>query len=75
MNLQRVDLAERHDLLGAIMKSPGPFYQYADGSFYQDDMSFDEQAYLNTLKEIPVYEASGSIDFDAMAQRLEEVMQ
>ena len=75
LNLQRVDLAERHDLLGAIMKSPGPFYQYTDGSFYQDDMSFDVQAYLDTLKEIPIYEASGSVDFDAMAQRLDELMQ
>ncbi len=74
LNLQRVNLAERHDLLGAIMKSPGPFYQYTNGSFYQDDMPFDEPAYLDTLKEIPVYEASGSIDFEAMAQNLDEIM-
>ncbi len=74
LNLQRVDLAERHDLLGAIMKSPGPFYQYTDSSFYQDDISFDEQAYLDSLKEIPVYEASGSIDFDTLIQQLDELM-
>ncbi|MES9878426.1 MAG: HprK-related kinase B [Candidatus Sedimenticola sp. PURPLELP] len=75
LNLQPVDLAGRDDLLGAIMKSPGPFYQYADGSFYQDETPFDEQPYLETLKNIPVYEASGGIDFNAMAKRLDELMQ
>ena len=43
--LQRVELAQRRDLLAAIMKSPGPFYQYADGSFYSDTADFDVQAY------------------------------
>ncbi|MES9957423.1 MAG: HprK-related kinase B [Sedimenticola sp.] len=73
LQLQRVDLAERRDLLGAIMKSPGPFYQYADGHFFQDDTPFDEQPYLETLDTIPVYEASGGIDFEGMAQRMEEL--
>ncbi len=31
--LAEVDLATRPDLLGAIMKSPGPFHQHADGRF------------------------------------------
>ena len=47
---KKVDLSERRDLLGAIMKSPGPFYQFADGSFFDDDMPFNEQAYLDTLQ-------------------------
>jgi HprK-related kinase B len=75
LNLQQVDLSERRDLLGAIMKSPGPFYQYPDGTFLQDDTPFDEQAYLDTLEGITVYEASGGIDFDALARRcLNELM-
>ena len=74
LNLQRIDLSERRDLLSAIMKSPGPFYQFADGRFFNDDMPLDEQAYLDTLKDIPVYEASGGIDFAAMAQQINELL-
>jgi HprK-related kinase B len=70
LKLQRVDLAQRADLLGAIMKSPGPFYQYPDGSFYDDDTAFNQQAYLDVLNKITVYEASGRIDFNDMSDRL-----
>ena len=75
LGLERVTLAERPDLLGAIMKSPGPFYQYADGGFFQDGTPFDQQAYLDVLAPVPVFEASGAIDFAALAERcLEEVI-
>lgn len=66
LELHEVDLGSRRDLLGAIMKSPGPFYQYADGSFHQDDMPFDEQAYLDALRDVSVYEARGRIDFERL---------
>ncbi len=73
--LETIDLAQRRDLLGAIMKSPGPFYQYLDGSFHQDSTPFDEQAYLDVLQGVTVYEARGGVDFDALTRRcLEEVM-
>ena len=67
LQLTAVDLASRRDLLAAIMKSPGPFYQYADGSFFQDDTPFDEQVYLDTLDGVRIYEAHGRADFDALA--------
>jgi HprK-related kinase B len=74
--LNTVDLAQRHDLLGAIMKSPGPFYQYSDGSFHQDTAEFDEQAYLEALQGVPVYEATGKVDFAALESRfLAEVLE
>ncbi len=63
-----VELAQRRDLLAALMKSPGPFYQYPDGHFQQDTDEFDESAYLDTLQGITVYEASGRINFDEMAR-------
>ena len=75
LKLQQVDLTERRDLLGAIMKSPGPFYQYADGRFFQDSTALEAQPYLDTLKDIAVYEASGSIDFLTMIQHLKELME
>ncbi|MEG3619227.1 HprK-related kinase B [Magnetovibrio sp. PR-2] len=65
----QVDLAKRPELLErAIMKSPGPFYQFADGSFLQDDMPLDPAPYLDMLKDIPIFEVSGTIDFDAATQ-------
>lgn len=64
--VSRIDLAERRDLLGAIMKSPGPFYQYRDGSFHQDTTTFDEAAYLTALGDVPVYEARGGVDFEGL---------
>lgn len=64
----RVDLAQRRDLLAAIMKSPGPFYQRDDGSFLADDEPLDEAAYLAVLAGVPVFEVSGGIDFDALVE-------
>jgi HprK-related kinase B len=74
LRLRRIDLSERRDLLSAIMKSPGPFYQFADGSFFDDDMPLNEQAYLETLADIAVYEASGGIDFQGMAERIDQLL-
>ena len=73
LQLKRVDLSDRRDLLGAIMKSPGPFYQYTDGTFFDADTPFDEPAYLDTLRDVAVYEASGTIDFDGITQRIDEL--
>ncbi|WP_432695129.1 HprK-related kinase B [Marinobacterium sp. YM272] len=69
LSVERVDLRQRKDLLAAIMKSPGPFYQHADGQFHQGRAPFDEQAYLSVLENVPVYEARGGIDFDTLAER------
>jgi HprK-related kinase B len=66
--IHQVDLAQRRDLLAAIMKSPGPFYQFADGSFYQDDMTFNEQAYLDELSNVAIYEVTGGVDFDELTR-------
>ena len=68
-NIHRVYLAERSELLHhAIMKSPGPFYQFNDGSFFRDDMTLDPAPYLEMLADIPIFEATGAIDFDQAAQ-------
>ena len=64
-----VDLRARRDLLGAIMKSSGPFYQHADGSFLRDRIPLDEEGYLRSLKGVRVYEASGGVDFDGLVDR------
>ena len=73
LQLKRVDLSDRRDLLGAIMKSPGPFYQYTDGTFFDAETPFDQQAYLDALSGVDVYEASGAIDFDGIIPRIHEL--
>jgi HprK-related kinase B len=69
LQIERVELATHRELLGAVMKSPGPFYQYPDGSFLQDTAAFDEAAYLQALENVAVYVARGRIDFSALAER------
>jgi len=75
LQVERVDPALNPDLLDALMKSPGPFYQHLDGTFQQDTEVFDDQAYLDALENVPVYVARGRVDFSAMADRcLHEVL-
>jgi len=69
LQVKQVDLATRPDLLGALMKSPGPFYQYPDGSFQQDTTVFDDAAYLEALEHVPVYVAQGRVDFSGLSDR------
>ncbi|WP_036300802.1 HprK-related kinase B [Methylomarinum vadi] len=61
-----VNLSERRELLAAIMKSPGPFYQQNDGRFLTGDEKPNEAAYLAELGDIPVYEVTGRVDFKAL---------
>lgn len=65
-----VDIAQRRELLQALMKSPGPFYQYPDGSFHSDTAAFDEQAYLDALHGVAVYEVTGQVDFAVAAKQI-----
>jgi HprK-related kinase B len=71
--LVRVNLRDRRDLLGAIMKLPGPFYQFADGHFLADDAPLDAQRYLDVLDGLPVYEAKGCLDFEYLSQEINRV--
>jgi HprK-related kinase B len=66
--ISRVDLHDRRDLLAAVMKSPGPFYQKADGTMFTHDVALDEEAYLAVFKGVPVYEVTGKVDFDRISR-------
>lgn len=68
--LEEVDLASRQELLPAIMKSPGPFYQLADGSLYQASMQADPGTYLDALQGVRILEASGRVDTDHLKDAL-----
>jgi hypothetical protein len=64
-----VDLRQRPELLKAVLKSPGPFYQDAQGQFIADDYEADIDTYLTVLDKVDVYEATGGVDFQALAQQ------
>jgi len=59
-----VNLAERRDLLPAFMKSAGLFFLPGDRA---DELDFSEEAYIDLLRECPVLELSGGVDFDGAA--------
>lgn len=63
-----VDLSARPDLLPALMKSPGPFYQDTAGRFISDSFQSDPKAYVQALENVTILEATGRIDFEAAAQ-------
>ncbi|WP_111979929.1 HprK-related kinase B [Algibacillus agarilyticus] len=66
--LKPIDITKRSDLLAAVMKSPGPFFQFSDGTFYRDDITLDEAKYLEHLEGVTMYEATGRADFIKMSQ-------
>jgi len=68
--LAEVNLDSRRDLLPAIMKSPGPFFQFSDGAMYQDTMQLETQAYIDTLQGVTILEASGRVDIPLLQEKL-----
>ena len=66
-SLKLVNLEQNREFLKAIMKSPGPFYQQLDGRFQKDNDEFDEQAYIDNLSDVKIYQATGKIDFKKMS--------
>jgi len=64
--VKETELKDRPDLLSAITKSPGPFFQAADGTFWTDHSELDTDSYLNALKGVRVWEVTGLIDFDVL---------
>ena len=72
--VSEVTLADRPDLLGAIMKSPGPFYQHPDGSFEPNGNKTDPRPYLEALENVSVCEVSGRINFDALVEHGRNVL-
>jgi HprK-related kinase B len=66
LQVDRVDLSQRPDLLSAIMKPSGPFYMDTAGVFNRDDAFPEAAHYLNELVNVAIYEASGKVDFERL---------
>lgn len=69
-HLDEVDLETREDLLPAIMKSPGPFMQFEDGTMYRDSQAPDKKLYIEALLGVTILEASGRVDIPLLQKKL-----
>lgn len=65
--INQVNIAERTDLLAAVMKSPGPFYQDQTGTFIDDQYQANPQDYIDALNDVAVFEATGKVDFERLS--------
>lgn len=62
--IKEINIAERLDLLPAFVKSPGLFYEPpVDGSL----LDFSDENYINHLQKCTVFEVTGGVDFDKIA--------
>ncbi|MEW8143704.1 MAG: HprK-related kinase B [Candidatus Thiodiazotropha endolucinida] len=68
VKMTKVDIAQRSELLNAVMKSPGPFFQDSLGEFISDDEPLQPAPYLDLLKRVPIYEVTGKIDFAGLKE-------
>lgn len=67
-HIEAIDIATRPDLIAAIAKSPGPFYQNNQGDFLMDPSLPEDQRYIDALKGVNVYEVSGCADFNKLVE-------
>ncbi len=65
VEINRIDPAARRDLLPALMKSPGLFYQPSGGG--RATVSSQDE-YIAGLAGAEVFEFAGAVDFDAAAE-------
>jgi HprK-related kinase B len=68
VKMTKVDIAKRSELLNAVMKSPGPFFQNGLGEFMSDDEALQPAPYLALLRSVPIYEVTGKIDFVELSE-------
>ncbi len=69
---ERVELAGRPDLLDAVSKAPGAFAAWGNSS--NEDARPDEE-YVDVLRNCPVYEVTGAVDFAAAVEECERILQ
>ncbi|MCG8486875.1 MAG: HprK-related kinase B [Chromatiales bacterium] len=68
VTMSQVSISRRAELLKAVMKSSGPFYQDLSGRFLQDEAPLPTDPYLALLDRICVYEVCGRLDFEALTE-------
>lgn len=71
LEMQRVNLEKRSELLQAVIKSPGLFYYPSDNFRVLEPDPLD---YMKFFQDIPVYELGGGIDFQQASDRCAELI-
>ncbi|WP_029895797.1 HprK-related kinase B [Desulfohalovibrio reitneri] len=64
LRIKEVDLSERRDLMPAFMKELGLFFEWDERTRHRD---MSDNAYIQLLRDCPVFELSGGVDFDKAA--------
>ncbi len=67
--VHQVDIQERKDLLKAFIKSPGLFYEESE-----QDLDISEESYINHLKLCSVFEITGGVNFELVANKCYEYL-
>ena len=70
--VESINLDERPDLIKAIAKSPGSFYQNKHGQFLDTAVIPDDADYQQALRPIQVWEVSGGANFEQLITMLQE---
>lgn len=68
----QVDLNERTELMSAIAKSPGAFYQSKEGHFLASAKIPKDALYLSAMAKLQVWEVTGGADFEQLTMLLIE---
>ena len=66
VKLQTISLDDRPELIKAIAKSPGSFYQDTQGHFLMTAQMPVDHQYQDMLRHLKVWEVTGGADFDAL---------
>jgi HprK-related kinase B len=72
--LTQVNLLERDDLMGAVMKSPGPFHETAKGEHPDSKPDVNPDQYVEHVKQMRAYELTGKADFGAAVELVEQMI-
>jgi HprK-related kinase B len=64
--LNEVNIEQRGDLVRAYMKSPGLFFEMSEDIAPPD---FSERAFINVMKNVKIYEMTGSVNFEEAADQ------
>lgn len=68
--IDKVNLTERSELLDAVVKSPGPFHYDQQGQPWGNGILPKKEQYLEHLKSVNIYEITGTVNFEGMADQL-----
>lgn len=71
--IDKVDLNQRSELLDAVVKSPGPFHYDQKGQPWGNGILPQKEKYLEHLKSVDIYEITGTVNFEDMANKIVEL--